>query len=209
MIVKDDFQLTKSVVLSGGELIFNIDNAASYSNAITGYGSVSKQGEGVLNFSGAAIFSGEFDVNNGRLDGNILVGDSTSLNVYDTLSANVVLDGGTLAFFSGEPGYDGAVSGSGAVEVSSELFSLTGRFNFNGETTVKQSSLVIVDGAAITSDIRLESGELVFSLEAGTHTRARSAVRAPSEKQAKEPSRSRLAVPSWALWTSTAGLSKS
>ena len=167
MIVKDDFQLTKSVVLSGGELIFNIDNAASYSNAITGYGSVSKQGEGVLNFSGAAIFSGEFDVNNGRLDGNILVGDSTSLNVYDTLSANVVLDGGTLAFFSGEPGYDGAVSGSGAVEVSSELFSLTGRFNFNGETTVKQSSLVIVDGAAITSDIRLESGELVFSLEGG------------------------------------------
>ena len=131
---------TSGGITNNGALVFNQLATQSYTNPISGTGTLTKNGAGtlVLNttnpFSGVAtINSGTLQIGNGTLDGSI---------------AGPIVNNANLTFQTvGSKTYAGVVSGTGVLNKSAAgTLTLTGSNTYTGVTTVNAGTLQIGDG---------------------------------------------------------------
>jgi fibronectin-binding autotransporter adhesin len=113
-------------------LVFEQASAGTFSGAISGAGTVTKQNTGTLTFNSAQSYTGGTDITGGTLSvtgtgtagtsaGSINVGSGAALDVQNTLPNAVNLTGGTLETATGSGIANGAVTlyGSGAFATGS------------------------------------------------------------------------------------------
>jgi autotransporter-associated beta strand protein len=179
--------ITSNVNLAGAStnLTFNRSDSLSYGGAVSGSGSLTKNGAGALTLSGNNSYGGVTTVNNGSLiltgtntgTGNINVNTGTSLQIgtggtVGSIAANVVLASGTNVNFnrSNTYNYGGVVSGTGGTLTKSGAGTLVlaGTNTYTGATTVNGGTLQIGDGTtngsiAGSSGIVLTSGTVDFN----------------------------------------------
>jgi len=134
-------------VVDNGTLVFLQPTNASFGGAISGLGSVVKQGGGTLTLAGVNSYAGGTTVAAGAL-----VGDTASLQ-------GNILDNAALVFNQAAPGtYAGSLSGNGTLtKQGSARLNLTGDSSgFTGGTTVV-AGLLSVNGSLAKSVVTVGS----------------------------------------------------
>lgn len=150
-------------VNDAGALIFNEGGNASFSNAITGAGSVTQNDTagGTLTLTGANSYTGGTTITSGALQ----LGDGTNAG---TVSGNIA-DNSALVF--DEPSnttYSGIISGTGTVEVSgTNTLTLSGNNTYSGQTTIDSGATLQVgvgsaSGSISDSSAIVNNGTLVI-----------------------------------------------
>ncbi|PZP55579.1 MAG: hypothetical protein DI586_06375 [Micavibrio aeruginosavorus] len=121
-----------AAISSGSNLTFNQTSDDTYSGVISGAGSLTKAGFGVLVLSGTNTYSGGTTISAGAL-----VADST------TLPGNVT-NNSVLAFSQASTGtYSGIISGTGSViKAGSGTLTLSGNNTYSGGTIISTGTLV-------------------------------------------------------------------
>jgi autotransporter-associated beta strand protein len=118
-------------IANNAAIVFDQTNNGTYGGNMSGTGSLTKQGTGLLNLTGSNSYSGGTSVNAGTLQGN-----TTSLQGSIANNAAVVFDqinNGT---------YSGAMSGTGSLtKQGTGLLNLTGANTYTGGTTVNAGAL--------------------------------------------------------------------
>lgn len=135
-------------VVDDGTLVFLQPTNASFGGAVSGAGSVAKQGGGTLTLTGANSYTGGTTVAAGTL-----VGDTASLQ-------GNILDNAALVFNQAAAGtYGGSLSGSGSLTKQGPArLNLTGDSSgFTGTTTVA-AGLLSVNGSLAKSTVTVGSG---------------------------------------------------
>lgn len=156
-------------VLNNGQLTFNRSDASAYAGDISGTGTVTKQGDGVLTLGGNNSYTGATTVSNGTLNvtgaitstATLVVQNGATLSgsgfIRTTANSITIASGGTLA-----PGDVSIITGTGVLELeTSSLTFGTGSFwevNIAGD----DNGRLRLDSTAPTLDL---SG---VSLVAGT-----------------------------------------
>jgi len=108
------------VVIAGGGL---------HGGRVTGTGTLIKRGEGDLTLSDTGGFLGEILLEEGSLSGVVNLSATLVVSGDASLSADIILEGGTLTFDFDEDGeYSGSITGNGTV-----IKRGSGRLEFNGE----------------------------------------------------------------------------
>jgi autotransporter-associated beta strand protein len=167
-------------ISSSGAVRFNRSDSSSYSGAISGTGTVTKMGAGVLTLTGTSTYSGKTTVTGGVLEFST-IGD---LNVTPTalgaptLAANGQIDlTGTLRHIGASSSSNRVVNltGAGVIDASGTgPLTLTGGVNTNGNgLTVTGASNMTISGNPIsgTNGTLTKTGPGVLTLAAGvTHT---------------------------------------
>ncbi|MDL2286665.1 autotransporter-associated beta strand repeat-containing protein, partial [Desulfococcaceae bacterium OttesenSCG-928-F15] len=137
------------------ELVFNRSDEVSYSNIISGTGSVEKAGSGTLILSGTNTYSGGTTVS----DGKIVAKDKHALGTGTVGIGAKALD----LDFDGALG-SGAITGTGALNIKNNVAINHANLGFSGITTVdsgktltlgnaealKNSALTLSNGAALS-----------------------------------------------------------
>ena len=118
-------------ITNEGTVRFNQGFDGSYTDVMSGSGSLEKDGSGTVTLSGTNTYSGGTTVNNGTLAG-------TTDSLQGSISNN-----GTVRFDQSSDGtYAGVVSGSGSLEKSGEgIVTLSGNNTYSGGTTVNGGTL--------------------------------------------------------------------
>lgn len=147
----NDHDLTMSLLTGSGgtlalgsaDLTINSSVDGTYAGAITGTGSLTKQGVGFQTLTGANNYSGGTTVS-----GGILQGTTTSLQGSITDNANVTFNQNIDGTFNGQINGSGSVAkfGSGAMTVS-------GANNYNGGTALNGGSLIVGNSGALGSGL--------------------------------------------------------
>jgi fibronectin-binding autotransporter adhesin len=169
-------------IVDNGALVFNRSNPYAVTGNISGSGTLSQNGSGILTLSGANTYSGVTNVNAGTLRAGTagafstnsavtLAGGSTlDLNSFNqsiaslTGSGNVTLGSATLTTGdNSSTSYSGIISGSGGLtKAGSGTFTLTGTNSYSGGTTINVGTLAISNGSALgTGDVKLNGGKLL------------------------------------------------
>lgn len=143
---------SSSGITNNAALVFNSASAQSYSNAIGGSGTLTKQGAGTLTLSGNNTYTGATAVSAGTLTvgstGSLGVNDTTTRKLTVTGDGSLVVDGGT-AIFRGSGGTDTAMligdtavasGGNVTVQNNGSLTLSTGRFIMGGGATASASN---------------------------------------------------------------------
>jgi fibronectin-binding autotransporter adhesin len=127
-----------SGVINNASLVFNHGDAVSFSPSISGNGSLTQTGQGILILAGTnsytgptIVSSGTLQIGNGAADGSIA-------------SSSGVKNNATLVFdLVGNQTYGGVISGSGGFcKTGSGTLTLTGSNTFTGPTRIDGGSLV-------------------------------------------------------------------
>ena len=152
-----------SNVLDNAALVFNHADSVSFAPLISGSGSLTQTGTGVLALTASNTYSGSTTVSGGTLQiGN--GGSGASI-----LNTSSVLDNASLAFNCGNSAsFVPLISGSGSLtQMGSGVLTLTGSNTYRGSTTVSGGILQVGNGgsgASIgnTSGV-LDNASLVFN----------------------------------------------
>ncbi|MGN6322944.1 MAG: autotransporter-associated beta strand repeat-containing protein [Dyella sp.] len=123
-------------IVNNGALIFDRSDAVSFNGAISGRGSLTKEGAGTLTLSGMNSYAGVTTINAGTL-----IADSSSLS-------GAVTDNAALVFNQASQGtFNGAINGNGTItKTGAGLLILDGNSSsFSGATTVQNGTLEIGD----------------------------------------------------------------
>ncbi|MCY1167214.1 autotransporter-associated beta strand repeat protein [compost metagenome] len=134
-------------ISNNAALTFNQAANGSYAGIISGTGTLTKTGAGVLTLSGANNYAGGTTVSAGTLQGS-----TTSLQGNITNNAAVNFDQTTTGT------YAGIISGTGALnKLGAGNLVLTGTNTYNGATTVNAGTLS-VNGSITNSAVTVNSG---------------------------------------------------
>ena len=149
---------TSSGITNNGALVFNQVGTQSYSNPISGTGTLTKNGAGTLVLNTTNPFSGVTTINAGSLQ----IGNGT----VDGSIAGPIVDNANLSFYTaGSKTYAGVISGTGTVnKYAAGTLTLTGSNTYTGVTTVNAGTLQIGDGTtdgSIAGPI-VDSANLIF-----------------------------------------------
>ncbi|WP_143684888.1 autotransporter outer membrane beta-barrel domain-containing protein, partial [Variovorax sp. KK3] len=157
-------------VTNDAALVFNRSDAITVANVVSGGGSVTQNGSGILRLSGTNAYTGATHVQAGALalttTGSIAA--SSGINVaagarFDISSAaagsvvrnltgagNVLLGESTLTIAEADGEFSGALSGSGnLVKRGAGTFLLSGDSSYTGGTSVKGGTLAIGRSSAL------------------------------------------------------------
>ena len=143
-----------------GALVFNHAGTLSYSGAISGAGTLTKSGDGLLVLSGNNTYSGTTTINSGSLQiGNGGAGEG--------LASAGIVNYGWLVFNHAEAlTYSGAISGDGLLMKSgSGLLVLSQGTACTGQVKIDDGTLQIGNGgpgAVLASSSIADNGSLVF-----------------------------------------------
>ncbi|MCB5175667.1 autotransporter domain-containing protein [Microvirga lenta] len=142
--------LTAGTVANDGDLTFNHPGALTFAAPVTGIGTLTKSGTGLLVLTGNNTYTGGTTISAGTLQ----VGDG---GLSGSIAGNVV-NNGTLAFNrSDDIVFSGVVSGAGGVvQKGPGTLTLSGSNTYSGPTTVAIGTLR-VDGS-VAGPVRVESG---------------------------------------------------
>jgi outer membrane autotransporter protein len=154
------------ILNSGGVLSFEIDNGSNlaFSGAISGSGSLVKDGEGTLTLSGNNSYTGGTLVNEGTLavgsntalgTGTLFLAEETTLqaaaNWLTLTNAIQLLGDATVDTQSNTLTLAGSISGTGGLEkIGSGILILTGVSTYTGDTEVNEGVLR-VDGSLVSA----------------------------------------------------------
>ncbi|ULU24216.1 autotransporter-associated beta strand repeat-containing protein [Dyella terrae] len=164
--------LTGNVTNNTG-LIFNHSDNVSYAGAISGSGSLTQQGTGILTLTGDNTYSGVTTINAGTLaltgSGSIAsssivnVASSGTLDISTTTSGasisslggsgNVTLGQQSLTLTAVNGPFYGVISGTGGLTVLNGPIFLTGNNTYTGLTTIGSAGFVWVGGGGQTGSI--------------------------------------------------------
>ena len=150
-------------ITNNAVVVFDQATAGAYAGAMSGSGSVTKQGAGTLTLTDANSYSGGTTVSEGKLSvgnnsslgtGSLTMGNNTTLSAgVDGLTVGnaVTLDGGatvdtaTNAFM-----LSGAIGGTGSLTKSgSGALALTGANSYTGGTTVSEGKLSVGNNSSL------------------------------------------------------------
>lgn len=141
-----DFTFTHRTTLGGAATIFT-NNTVTYSGAISGAGSLTKQGTGTLILTGANSYAGGTTVSAGTLQG-----DATSLQGNITNNTQVVFDQATAGT------YAGVMSGTGNfTKTNVGTLNLTNANTYTGSTSILAGTLA-VNGSIAGSGVVVSPG---------------------------------------------------
>ncbi len=122
----------QGAIVNDANVAFDQSTNGTYAGVISGTGTVTKAGSGIVNFTGANIYSGGTAVTGGTLSGT-----TTSLQGAIVNDANVVFDQSTNGT------YAGAMSGIGSVtKAGSGTVTFTEANNYSGGTAVTGGTLI-------------------------------------------------------------------
>jgi fibronectin-binding autotransporter adhesin len=153
---------SNSGVLDNGSLVFNRSDNPTYSGLITGTGSLTQLGRGVLTILGNNTFTGGTTISAGTLQ----VGNGITSGALGT---GALSDNSTLAFnLPGTVTFAGAVSGSGNLaQLSTGVLTLTGSSTYSGSTIIQAGTLQVGNGGSTasigTTRSVLDNGVLIFN----------------------------------------------
>ncbi len=163
-----EFLGSGSVSLSNSAaLVFNHADALAYSGIVSGTGSLTQTGPGILTLTGNNSYSGGTTISAGTLQvGNGGATGSLPVNLNITNNAALVYD------LSGNPTVGGIISGSGSVtQMGTGNLVLTASNNYSGGTTISGGTLQVSGSGTLGAGPVTDNGMLVFSLS-GTPTYA-------------------------------------
>ncbi|WP_346910100.1 autotransporter-associated beta strand repeat-containing protein [uncultured Roseibium sp.] len=146
-------------IVNNGALAFNRSDAVTFSDDISGTGSLIKSGAGTLTLTSANSYTGGTTISAGTLQiGN---GGTTG-----SVTGNIV-NNGALAFNRSDAvTFNGDISGTGSMTKSgAETLTLTGTNTFTGGTTISGGTLQVGNGGttgSLTGDI-VNNGALAFN----------------------------------------------
>ncbi len=132
-------------ILNNAAMIFNRSNNLTYAGVISGIGTLTKLGAGILTLTGNHTFTGDTTISAGTL--SIGSGGTTG-----SIAGNII-DNSALRFNrSNNLTYAGVISGSGTLQKSGAgVLSLTGANLYTGTTTITTGTLSIGDGGTFGS----------------------------------------------------------
>ena len=127
--------LGTGTVVDNGNLEFAHDSAQTFSNVISGTGTVSKTGSGTLTLTGINTFTGGTTISTGTL----------KLSESGTLGTGTVVDNGILEFaHDSARTFSNVISGTGALsKTGSGTLTLTGASTYTGGTTISNGTLIL------------------------------------------------------------------
>ncbi len=155
-------------IANNASLIFDQSSDGTYSGSLSGSGTVTRRGSGVVTFSGGNIHTGDTIIESGtlRVSGGSAIGDSSrvilsnasgamfdldgssetigSLSGGGSAGGDVTLGAGTLTVGSDhtDSTYGGIISGTGAlVKTGGGTLTVTGAHTYSGGTTVSGGEL--------------------------------------------------------------------
>ncbi len=118
-------------MVNNAAVVFDQAADGAYSSAMTGTGSLTKQGAGLLNLTGSNTYSGGTTVSSGILQGNT-----------SSLQGNIADDAAVVFNQTTDGTYAGVLSGTGSLtKQGSGLLNLTGSNTYSGGTTVSAGTL--------------------------------------------------------------------
>ena len=136
--------IASTTISNSGSLEFNRSDDLTYSGIISGTGSLSKRGTGVLTLSGANTFDGATTISEGTLNA------SHSSALGSAAGGTTIQSGATLQISNGTTisTENLTLNGSGASASSGALIlSNTGNYS-SGEITLASDSKILINGAA-------------------------------------------------------------
>ena len=149
---------SNSNIINNSALVFDNEDNFTYAGKISGSGSVTKDGDGVLTFINSNSYSGDTiidggtlqlgnGITNGSIVGNIDFDGSSSYDEGDLIFANAIAQA-----------YHGAIIGNGTVtKTGSGTLTLTGNNTYTGATTLSGGTLSFDSGALGSS------GDIIFA----------------------------------------------
>ncbi len=146
-------------VVDNGSLVFNRSDFFTYDGYVSGTGSLTQAGTGVLILAGDSTYTGGTTISSGILQ----IGNG---GTPGSITGNVNTIGyGTLAFFrSDDITFNGVISGTGFVVQEGEgTLTLTGTNTYSGDTTVMNSGAL-----QVSSDANLGATSFIDLVENGT-----------------------------------------
>ena len=151
-----------SAVTNSGNLVFNTPDTLTFSPVISGSGSLTQAGPGLLTLTAANTYSGATAVTGGTLQ----VCNNASLG---GTSAVTMLNFGTLAFHSADSvSFAPAISGFGNLaQLGPGLLTLTNSSTYEGETTVSGGTLRIGPTGGLGNTAISVAGGATFAVAPG------------------------------------------
>ncbi|MDA5192666.1 autotransporter-associated beta strand repeat-containing protein [Alphaproteobacteria bacterium LMG 31809] len=150
-------------ILNNGALVFNRSDNVTHSSAINGTGSVTQSGTGKLIFTADNGYSGGTTIDTGS---TLQVGDG---GFTGSLGSGDIVNNGTLSInrdLATSLTLDQAISGTGALEVTSGDIYLTGNNSYSGTTTIASAFVIVGDNTttgSLGSGAVVNNGTLYFA----------------------------------------------
>ena len=153
-----DASITNSAAITNnGSLVFNPATSATYSNAISGIGSLTMAGQGMLTLTGNLSYTGATVVNGGTLaianavNGPITVNAGGAITTTDganfwTSGAGIVLNGGTLASGAPNSWWGSWLMNDNIHVTANSVISATGFYSNGGGFNVDAGATLYVTG---------------------------------------------------------------
>jgi len=174
-----------TVALSTKGLVFGTTNSTTLAGAITGSGTLTKQGSGTVTLSNAnGLFSGPISLTAGQITvanntamgtGMLTMSAGTTLSVNAGISVanDVTLNGSAYVDVSssGIGTLSGVIGGTGSVtKTGAHVLALTGANTYSGGTTVNAGTLALVSGGNLlsTGSVTLNGGIFDISEVSGS-----------------------------------------
>ncbi|QOV88429.1 beta strand repeat-containing protein [Humisphaera borealis] len=177
-------QLGTGDVINNAALVFNRPDDLTAANSISGLGSVTKQGAGVLTLSGVnATYTGSITVAAGTLkvgnaaalgtaSGNTAVAAGATLDITGfSLSEPIQLNGGTIKSLSGTvTATTGTLTlnGGGTADVTAGTFTISGPVGGTGGFSKSGAGTTVLGGTtSFAGGLTVNAGTLILSTNAG------------------------------------------